>query len=37
MSAPASTAGWEGFKGRGFGVSKVEEFEELRPLLFSIA
>lgn len=24
-------------KGRGFGVSKVEEFEELRPLLFSIA
>lgn len=26
-----------GFDRRGFGVSKVEEFEELRPLLFSIA
>jgi RNA polymerase sigma-70 factor (TIGR02957 family) len=37
MPAPVSTAGWEGFKGRGFGVTKVEEFEELRPLLFSIA
>ena len=23
--------------GKGIGVSKVEEFEELRPLLFSIA
>ncbi|GAA4577710.1 RNA polymerase sigma-70 factor [Planotetraspora kaengkrachanensis] len=37
MPAPARTAGWAGFKGRGLGVSKVEEFEELRPLLFSIA
>jgi RNA polymerase sigma-70 factor (ECF subfamily) len=37
MPAPASTAGGKGFNGRGFGVSKVEEFEELRPLLFSIA
>lgn len=37
MSVPAGTARWKVIYGRGSGVSKVEEFEELRPLLFSIA
>ena len=30
-------ATWEHLRGKGIGVSKVEEFEKLRPLLFSIA
>lgn len=34
----AGECGWMGRRtGRGFVVNKVEEFEELRPLLFSIA
>lgn len=37
MTAPASAAGWNACGERGFVVNKVEEFEELRPLLFSIA
>src|SRR5689334_13124758 len=40
VSRPVTTCpvrSTERHRGTGFGVSKVEEFEELRPLLFSIA